>query len=450
MPDSTPSSLPVAIPVDVSNAMQLEAEAYVAEHGVSIDEAIERVSMMEASGALNAKLEQHEPETFAGLWMFHQPEFRVIAAFTRDGESILSRYVENTILAGVIETRQAAVSQAELYSIERETHQILERLSLSLIALTLVNIKENQVEIHISDQGLLENRLVEAGLELPDHVAILGNQVSSTGESPPNLTPALGIHFPQLIAPPSVVYALSVVGELILKNGCLRMTRSEGDPGELLVWHPGYYLNDNQGAIEVLADTGRVSARVGEVSCFSPAAGEVSRDDASLMRNPLPGGCPGPEFLVGDVQLAFQVDKHPTLVKTELVRREQGDFYFLSLMEPFQEGLDDPRTLTGNLVLSKGSRCIRLQRETETGFQDYLVLWPPGYSVQQGSGPEASDNDEIINGQGEMVAQLNGQVRLHGSLVLALEETRLLLNEDLPCDCAGGDYWLVIDNQHKE
>jgi hypothetical protein len=297
---------------------------------------------------------------------------------------------------------------------------------------------------------LLESRLVEAGLELPDHVAILSSQDSSTGELPPDLTPVFGIHFPQLIAPPAVVYALSVVGELVLKDGCLRMVRYEGDPGDLLVWHPGYYLNSNQGAIEVLTDTGRVSARVGEVSCFSPAAGELSRDNASLMRSPLPGGCAGPNFLVGDVQLAYQVDRHPAMVKTELVSWEQGDFYFLRFMEPLREGLEDPHTLAGNLVLIRGSRCIRLQRETENGFQDYLVLWPPGYRVQQGSGPEQSGTYVIINGQGDPVAQLNEEVRLYGSLVIALEEIRLLLYDDLPCDCAGGDYWMVVDDQQEE
>jgi len=161
IPVSTPSSLPKVIPVEVSDAMQREAETYADEHDVSIGEAIERVSIMEASGSLNAQLEQNEAKTFAGLWMTHQPEFRVIAAFTRDGEAILRPYVENTILAGVIETREVAVNQAELYSIEREAHQIVDRLGLSLVALTLVNIQENQVEIHIPDQDLLEDRLDE-------------------------------------------------------------------------------------------------------------------------------------------------------------------------------------------------------------------------------------------------------------------------------------------------
>jgi len=54
-PISTPTSLLALVPVEVSKVVQREALAV--ETGISYDEAIRRVLVMEASGKLNARLE---------------------------------------------------------------------------------------------------------------------------------------------------------------------------------------------------------------------------------------------------------------------------------------------------------------------------------------------------------------------------------------------------------
>jgi len=438
---ANPTSLPTIDPGSVSEAILKEAEDLASESGISTDEALRRILMMEASGELNAMLEAKEAETFAGMWLLHQPEFKVVVAFTQNGERTLQPYVQNTILAGFTEVREAEVSQAELIRIERETNQLVNQLGLSLVAITLVNIQENQVEVHIPDRSLLDNKLATSQLVLPDHVMVIIPQDVSTDGMLPNLTPAPGVYFPQLIAPPALVYAISVNGKLILKDGCLRLESAEGNLDQLLVWRPNHSLNNNQGILEVLDQSGGAVARVGELSCFSPAAGEISGNDSDLLRDPLPDACDGPNFLVGQVELAYQEGVETSLVEAELVNLEGDDIYLIHAKADLEGWLEEPSTLSGKLVRSEGSRCLRIHRTGRNSFEDYLVFWPPEYTFQVESG-----NIAIINQHGAVVAYLNQETHFHGSLVKAVEEVRIPLIQELPCDCVGGDYWLVLDS----
>ena len=63
-----------------------------------------------APGHLNAALQEEEPETYAGLWIEPEPELRVIALFTRDGEKTLQPYIAGSVLEGRVEVRQAKVT----------------------------------------------------------------------------------------------------------------------------------------------------------------------------------------------------------------------------------------------------------------------------------------------------------------------------------------------------
>jgi hypothetical protein len=67
--------------------------------GISVDEAVRRFQLQEAIGPLGAQLEANEADTFAGLWLQQEPEFRVVVAFTQDGEATMQPYVAGTPLA---------------------------------------------------------------------------------------------------------------------------------------------------------------------------------------------------------------------------------------------------------------------------------------------------------------------------------------------------------------
>ncbi len=71
---------------------------YAKDQDVPLEEAVRRLQLQESVGKLGAELEANERDTFAGLWIEHEPEYRVVAAFTRDGEETIRPYVEGGLL----------------------------------------------------------------------------------------------------------------------------------------------------------------------------------------------------------------------------------------------------------------------------------------------------------------------------------------------------------------
>ena len=51
----------------------------------------------ESIGALNGTLQEKEAGTFAGLWIEHQPDYRVVVAFTRNAAATLAKYTKDPL-----------------------------------------------------------------------------------------------------------------------------------------------------------------------------------------------------------------------------------------------------------------------------------------------------------------------------------------------------------------
>ncbi|HIE56888.1 MAG TPA: hypothetical protein EYP88_01465 [Anaerolineales bacterium] len=83
-------------------ALIQDAKMYTSRFGVDLDEAIRRLKLQSEIGDLNAELAAKEQDTFAGLWIQHQPEYRVIVRFTRNGGVTTQPYIENGPLADII------------------------------------------------------------------------------------------------------------------------------------------------------------------------------------------------------------------------------------------------------------------------------------------------------------------------------------------------------------
>jgi hypothetical protein len=71
-----------------------DAESYAKHMGVSLDEALRRFRIMDTAGILQADISVNEAETFAGLWIEHSPEFRVIVLFIRNPRQTIKPYLE--------------------------------------------------------------------------------------------------------------------------------------------------------------------------------------------------------------------------------------------------------------------------------------------------------------------------------------------------------------------
>lgn len=70
------------------NPLIRDAATYAAGHEVEIEEALRRLELQDFVGNFEAELTAMEREGFAGVWIQHEPEYRVIVSFTcRDSES---------------------------------------------------------------------------------------------------------------------------------------------------------------------------------------------------------------------------------------------------------------------------------------------------------------------------------------------------------------------------
>jgi hypothetical protein len=269
------------------------------ELGISVDEAIRRIELQDQIGILGAELEHQEAETFGGLWIQHEPVYGVVATFTRNGEKTIRRYIEDTPLADRVEVRTTEVTLTELKAVQQEVHRLLDQLGLGVAS--SINVQAHCVELYVTDRPLFDTTLQEAKVQLPDHIEIITLYEPLGDNIPFAVTPALGIHLPQLRTRSATFMEALLQGKLVVWKGCLRIIGGCGERGHLVIWQPDYFLNNREGVVEILDRNGEVVAHVGEE--IRMGGGEVVLTEAlrRQLREPLPDGCQGPYWLMGEL-----------------------------------------------------------------------------------------------------------------------------------------------------
>ncbi len=285
--------------VEVSAALRRDAETMAGESGISVDEAINRLELQDLIGTLGAELERQEAETFAGLWIQHEPEYRIVVAFTRNGEETIQPYIENTPLAGLVKVRTAEVTCGELEAIQQEAHRLLDELGLAVAS--GIDIEENQVELYVTDRSLFDATLQEANLQLSEQVQVITVYEPLGDDIPFAVTPDPTIQFPQLRTRSATFMAALLEGKLIVKDGYLRVSAGDSDRGALIIWQPDYFLNNNEGVVEILDRDGEVVARVGEEIRVGGGEVPLTENLQQQLREPLPEQCEGPYWLMGEL-----------------------------------------------------------------------------------------------------------------------------------------------------
>lgn len=144
---------------------------YAARYGVGLDEAMRRLKLQGNIGDLNAELAAKEADSFAGLWIQHEPEYRVITRFTRNGETTIRSYVGEGPLAGIVEVRAAHVTLAELKAAREQAAKVAD--SVGIGHSSAISPRENRAELYVLDPDEFDARLREAGLYLPAEVVVL-------------------------------------------------------------------------------------------------------------------------------------------------------------------------------------------------------------------------------------------------------------------------------------
>jgi hypothetical protein len=123
--------------------------------------------------------------------------------------------------------------------------------------------------------------------------------------------PSNSLYFPKydLVNGEWVRMLAEIEGELVKTGDCLRLIASPSNTSYLVVWPPGYELDEEGSNILIRDNSGQVVARVGEEVYMGGGGGDretfdgvpgVSKQLAAEIKN---SGCPGPYWFSGGVIL---------------------------------------------------------------------------------------------------------------------------------------------------
>jgi hypothetical protein len=421
-----------------SDALRQDAEQYAADMGVDLEEALRRLQVQDDLGALHAALAANEPDTFAGFWIQHQPEYRIVVQFTRDGERIIHPYIEDKPWADLVDVRTVDATLTELESALAETARLLSRLDFGVTH--ALDEKENRVEIFVTDARWFKAELQKASIQLPEHVVLVTVEGQSAKEvdicAP---SPLPGVAFPRQepVEGIRVSMAAELIGDLVLVDGCVRVNSLYGDGSLLPVWPPEFTLKAENDEIQVLDGDAQVVARVGQEVYMGGGIGQ----DASLadcVRQQLPAGCTGPYWIVGD-GVRPNLRRDSDLFSLDVITTTERSLLLLHKKPVLDALAESDGSLAGELVLYAPGRCPRVQ--SEDGLGDYLPLWPPDYAaVIEG------DEVDIRDGTGQVVVRVGEDVQLGGGAITVDWESEPYrrLHSELSGDCIG-PYWIVKD-----
>ena len=127
--------------------------------------------LQEPVGELGAELAAKERDTFAGLWIEWTPKFHVVVRFTRDGEETIQPYLENAPFVDAVEVRAARATLAELQNAHAAANRAVSDLGIAFNSGT--NVKENRVELYVTDPKALDAALQRANMQLPDYIEMV-------------------------------------------------------------------------------------------------------------------------------------------------------------------------------------------------------------------------------------------------------------------------------------
>src|SRR5665648_729957 len=206
------------IALDNKDPLLYDAQIYASNNNISTEEALRRFQLQDIAGKLDAELTTNETETFAGLWVEHNPTFKIVVQFTRDGGETIKPYLKQyTELADIVEVRTANVSLANLLR-----DQVIASDSARALDIHVnsgINVYNNSVELYVTktDRSRFDDAVQRGDIQLPDAVRVItveGNALVVMDEVPVNDIPANN-------APPNIIPFMGVTGTFIILIGAV-------------------------------------------------------------------------------------------------------------------------------------------------------------------------------------------------------------------------------------
>lgn len=151
--------------------VRFDAAVYALAEGIDVDEAVRRLALMDDAGELQAVIKENE-EAYAGSWIQHQPEYKLVYAFTENGEEIMKKYLsENSSLWSNIKILDFGYSYAELQIIGESLTAAMD--AKGAYSDTRIQMKSNRIDMYFFDKETAERVIRQDGIDIPDCVQIL-------------------------------------------------------------------------------------------------------------------------------------------------------------------------------------------------------------------------------------------------------------------------------------
>ena len=146
---------------------------YASDYEVSVKEASRRLELPENEiGTLRVKLADNEADTFAGLWIEHDPEFRVVVRFTRGGFTRVHPYIEGTPLENIVDAKPAKFALEDLVSAQYKASRKLDTQKIRHDS--TIDVAKNRVELYVPKPAKLETTLRSNEVSLPNSAVVIG------------------------------------------------------------------------------------------------------------------------------------------------------------------------------------------------------------------------------------------------------------------------------------
>jgi hypothetical protein len=295
--------------VDVEGTLGRDSTAFVDDQGLPLDETTYRTRFEETIGEFQSLLMADLTDTYGGLWVEQQPEYRIVIALTEGDIETVRPYLDSHEWADYVEVLPVNYTLEELRADQVMASQAADSVQGS--AATAVDIVNNRVELIVDNPDLFLADLTQAGVRLPESAVVLDSDPE--GELPDTkrgvLLEAIApddqvIYLP--VQPPSEESMMALLeGTLVEVDGCLRIEDGHYADGWLVIWPSGSDIRVADDGIEVINAEGKPVARVGEQLGAGGGAIENTRGMESIDEM-IPGmpieGCRGPYWVAAPLQ----------------------------------------------------------------------------------------------------------------------------------------------------
>lgn len=160
------------IPIASSEQVLADSAAtYASTVGVDLKEAMFRLHLQDSIGSLEATLAEKEAAIYAGLWVEHQPNLRIVIRLTKADKETLTPYLTDATLGDLIEVREAAFTVRELDSARAQAAELAANLGIR--SSSGINLSENLAELYVLDEEQLATAVSNANARLPKEVKVV-------------------------------------------------------------------------------------------------------------------------------------------------------------------------------------------------------------------------------------------------------------------------------------